>query len=116
MTMRIRQGDTFAFEQQLVWDDNTPIDLTDARKVDFIMCLDDEETPTVDAPAVIDNIHKTDGYVTYQFKEGDTDEVGMYKILFRITWSDGSVMTVPNMGWMWLWIMSNPGWVGSGGP
>lgn len=114
MTMRIRQGDTFAFEQQLVWDDNTPIDLTDATSVDFIMCLDDEEDPIVDAPAVIDESHREDGYVTYQFLEGDTDEVGMYKILFRITWADGTIMTVPNMGWMWLWVMSNPGWEEAG--
>jgi len=109
MTMRIRQGDTFAWEQQLVWDDNSPIDLTDATKVDFVMCLDGEDDPVVDAPASIDMAHKTDGYVTYQFQSGDTDEVGMYKVLFRITWNDGTIMTVPNMGWMWLWIMSTPG-------
>lgn len=107
MTMRIRQGDTFAWQQQLVWDDNTPIDLTDASGVEFIMCLDGEEEPVVEAAATIDS--RVDGYVTYQFVTGETDEVGMYKVLFRITWDDGTIMTVPNMGWMWLWVMSTPG-------
>ena len=108
--MRIRQGDTFAFEQQLVWDDNSPIDLTEASRVDFIMCIDGSDEPVIDAPASIDEENRTEGYVTYQFVEGDTDVVGMYKILFRITWADDSIMTVPNMGWMWLLIMSTPGY------
>lgn len=110
-TMRIRRGDTFAFEQQLVWNDNTPIDLTDASSVDFVMIADGEVTPAIDSPATIDAEHKTEGYVTYEFKPGETDRIGMYKILFRVNWVDGTTMMVPNMGWNWLWIMS---WSGSG--
>ena len=73
----------------------TPIDLTDATAVDFVLILDGRalDQAAVDAEAVI--VSAADGTVRYDLAAGDTDRAGWYGALWRIRWTSGRVEYVP---------------------
>jgi hypothetical protein len=103
MAFYIKNGDTSpAYVVDLQDDvDTTPtaINLTDADTVTFKMRL----TGTTGAPAVDELMEITtaaSGRVTYEWGIGDTAEPGTYDVEMEIAWSDGTVETVPNSGYM----------------
>jgi 5-hydroxyisourate hydrolase-like protein (transthyretin family) len=103
MAFSIKNGDTSpAYVVDLQDDvDSTPaaIDLTDADTVTFKMRL----TGTTGAPVIdelMDITTPASGRVTYEWAVGDTAETGTYDVEFEIGWSDGTVETVPNSGYM----------------
>ena len=102
---RMKVGDTYAFEHQFVWDDNNIVDLTSVVSVSFHMW--EEINPTlllVDSACTIVP-PATSGKVSYDWVAGETDIAGMYRIAFVATWNDGSILTSPSGGEMYLWIM-----------
>jgi hypothetical protein len=103
MAFYIKNGDTSpAYVVDLQDDvDSTPaaIDLTDATSVTFKMRL----ASTTGAPAVdaaMDITTAASGRVTYEWQTGDTDTPGTYEAEFEILWTDGTIETVPNQGYM----------------
>jgi len=101
--MRMKQGDLFPFEYNLTYDDNTPIDLTGAT-VAITMTLDDEETPIVnDESCTV--VTASEGKINYQWQSGETDDIGMYRIEFHITFNSGATLTVPSGDVLWMFIV-----------
>lgn len=77
----------------------SPIDLTDAAAVHFLMRgkgVEIEDVPKVNRPATI--VTAVDGIVSYSWQPSDTDTIGEYNVEFEIIWSDGGRETVPNEG------------------
>lgn len=76
------------------------LDLTDATSVYFLMRPSGvgDVTPTIRALCTIDDA--VNGLVTYQWVTGDTDITDTYDVEFEIDWSDGTIQTVPNDGYM----------------
>lgn len=106
--MRMKAGDLYTLEQQLLWSDKTPIDLTNVASVHLVMVADDPTNPVgVIGTCVVDPEDPTQGYVSYLWKEGETDIPGMYKISFRLTYQDGSILTVPNGDYIWMLIIGD---------
>lgn len=103
--MRIKKGDTVPLRVTLEWEDGTAIDLSSATSVNFVMKLWRETTSDVDAVCVV--IDASNGIVEYQWVAGETDVVGLYGIEFVITYSDGTIYTVPSNGELWLYIMND---------
>lgn len=107
MSDNIKRGDLFTLTKKLSWDDGTPIDLTDASDVFFIMRLDGATEPTVNDQCVIDE--PSTGTVSYTFKYGDTATGGMYRYEFEIRGiTQGEEpyrpVTVPSRGKYWIHI------------
>lgn len=107
MSDNIKRGDLFTLTKQLQWDDGTPINLTGADSVYFIMRLDGVSEPSVCDTCVIDDA--ANGIVSYTFKTGDTDVGGMYRYEFEIrSPSSGEEpyrpTTVPSRGRYWIHI------------
>jgi hypothetical protein len=103
MAFSIKNGDTApAYVVDLQDDvDSTPvaINLTSATSVTFKMRL----TGTTGAPAITQAMTVTDaanGRVTYEWQTGDTDTPGTYDAEFEILWTDGTIETVPNDGYL----------------
>lgn len=73
--------------------DGTPLNLTGASSVKFIMKKDN----TVVINKVDCSISATpaDGTVTYEWQVNDTDTLGTYKAEFEITWATGITQTLP---------------------
>jgi hypothetical protein len=103
--MRIIKGDHFPYSYYLKWDDGTAIDLSSATSVYIIMTLDGATTPTINAICSI--IDATAGGVKYAFTSTNTGVAGMYKIKFKITFTDTTVLTVPSGDVIWMLIIDN---------
>jgi len=103
--MRIKQGDTYPFQQRLLYDDSSPVDLTDADSVNLRLRLDGATSYKVDKPCVI--VDAMLGTVLYFPDTSDTDTPGMYEMEFRIIFKGGNVQTVPSNKTMWLLILGD---------
>lgn len=94
LDIEIRQGDTRPIVQaQLLQEPKKPLDLDVASAVRFIV-----KTPNnsvfLDKAATITN--GSEGRVEYHWGSGDTDTPGDFRAHFEVTFSDGTVATVPN--------------------
>jgi hypothetical protein len=91
----IKQNDTVPdINASLVEADLSPIDLTSASSVYFIM----RASGTVGDPKVKDTCTITDavnGQVQYLWQTGDTDTAGTFDVEFEIHWGT-EIQTVPN--------------------
>ena len=103
MAFYIKNGDTApAYVVDLQEDvDTTPvaIDLTAATSVTIKM----RPTGTTGVPsltAVMDVTTAATGRCTYEWQTGDTDDAGTYDVEFEILWTDGTIETVPNQGYL----------------
>lgn len=93
----IKQGDTKPEIRATLKDANgTAINLTGAT-VRFHLSAKVSGTVKVDSPATV--ISASEGIVQYAWSTGDTDTAGVYNAEWEITFSDGSVQTVPNDGY-----------------
>jgi len=102
-TDRIKKGDTYPYETQLLWADGSVIDLSTATKVEIILTPYGSTTPSLIGVCSI--IDAQNGVVRYEWGVGETDVVGIYSLEFRITFNNGDVLTVPTDDDMFLWIM-----------
>ena len=78
--------------------DGSPIDLTTATSVKFLM----RPTGTSGSPKVTHAVTITDaanGIVKYAWVSGDTDTVGTFDQEWEITWPTSRPQTVPNHGY-----------------
>ena len=93
----IKQGDTLPVLIRGLNDANGPIDLTAATAVQFHMksggVLKVDAACSITAPA-------TTGVVQYDWIIADTDTIGVYLTEFQVTFTDGTVLTVPNTNHM----------------
>jgi hypothetical protein len=94
--------------------DKSPVDLSVADHVNFVMCLRGEtELPTVDALAA--TIQEGDaatgtnvGVCEYDWAAGDTDMIGIYDVEFALYDASGNVYArIPNDGYLELQILGN---------
>jgi len=108
MSTRRIKGDTTPFEDQLKWDDGTVIDLTTASSVKFTMRLYQATTDKVaDVACAITDA--TNGKVKYSWSASDVNAAGMYKYKYKITFTDGTILTVPSGDIVWMFII-DPTW------
>ena len=101
----MKQGNIFPFEYVLEYDEETPINLTGAS-VTMTMILDEEETATVSKGTCV-VVTPLEGKVRYEWTEGETDVVGMYRIEFVVTFADNSTLSVPSNDILWMFIMAS---------
>lgn len=102
-------GDTQPFEYQLKWDDGTAIDLLTAASVKFYFRKWDATTYKVDGGACTIT-DAENGKVTYPWATTDVDAAGMYKYRFKITFTDGNILTVPSNDVLWMYLI-DPLWM-----
>ena len=99
MAFYIKQNDTApAIRATLKDTDANAIDLTDAT-VRFHMRRAGSTTVTTDGAAIIVG-NATNGIVQYNWQAADTSTVDTYHGEFEVTYSDGSIETFPNSGYI----------------
>lgn len=109
MSTRRMKGDTTPFEDQLKWDDGTVIDLTTATTVTitlrgYLATMNKVDDATC---TITDTLN---GKVSYHWTADDVDEAGMFKYKYKITFSDGTILTVPSGDIAWMFII-DPEWM-----
>jgi len=89
----IKQNDTMpALQAQLIDVDGSPVNL-DLCGVHFHMSKQNGDI-VINMPAVITDIEN--GKVKYEWRNGDTAEIGVYRCEFEVNMPDGNIITVPN--------------------
>lgn len=92
----IKRNDTSpAIKVQCTDSTGTAIDLSGAS-VSFHM-TDDGDTIVNSSATIMD---ASNGKVKYEWSDGDTDSAGRYQAEFEVTYSDSSVETFPNNGFI----------------
>jgi hypothetical protein len=72
-----------------------PINLTSATSVRFLM-RKNGQTGTPKVSSVMTVTDAANGRVQHNWGTADLDTVGTYDVEFEITWTDGTIETVPN--------------------
>ena len=89
-------------------DDGTPVDLTAATSVRFLMAtLPDDGTDSenvIDAAATF--VDKPNGVVKYSWAGNDTDTRGKYAAVFEVTDGLGKKFSVPNDDYIYVTILA----------
>lgn len=100
-TLELTAGDTHIPARARVFDpegtDKVPVDLTDARAT-FRM-TDRSGEAVVDTRADVEDPEDNDGeqgWVSHDWRRGQTDESGLYKIRFIVQFPDRTTMHYPN--------------------
>lgn len=98
MAFYIKQNDTQpAFQAILEDGGGDPINL-DGATVRFHMRAVGSSAVKVDASASV--ISAINGIVRYSWSAADTDTIGSYQAEFEVTYSDASIETFPNNGYV----------------
>lgn len=98
MTFYVKQNDTSPAMLATLQDaDGNAVNVTGAT-VRFHMRAVGSTTVVVDEAATI--VTDLDGLVRYDWQAADTDTIGSYQAEFEVTYSDGSVETFPNDGYI----------------
>ncbi len=92
-----KQNDTTPLTGELT-ENGSPVDLSQASKVEFFMKKDRDSEPKVSAVAEI--VSEVDGEVRYQFNPEDVDEAGIFLAEWQVTYADSTLQTFPNIGYM----------------
>lgn len=108
---KIKQGATSPpYRATLYQADKTPVDLSQADHVHFVMRLRGQTEPNVDAPATVvqqGGVTGTDvGAVEYDWSPGDLDLPGIYNVEFALyDVNDQVYARVPNDSYLELWVL-----------
>ena len=106
MTFYVKKNDTApSLRASLKDGGDQAIDLSDAT-VNFHMRKVGASTIKVDASAVVIG-SSSDGIVQYNWTTADTDTAGTYQGEFEVTYSDGSVESFPNNGYILVEILDD---------
>jgi hypothetical protein len=101
-TLELKRGDTAPAVQAPLYADDaatTPLDLAGAT-VEFVMAKTASEPGTPKLTGACTVTDPTAGKVEYGWQAGDTDTAGSYMAEFQITWSDGTIQTLPRSGYL----------------
>ena len=99
MTFYIKQNDTSPSIRATLKDgDGTVINLTDASVRFHMRTVGGTSTTTDSAASIVSPA--TGGIVQYDWVAADTDTVGSYQAEFEVTYSDSSIETFPNNGYI----------------
>jgi len=99
MTFYIKQNDTApALRATLKDGDENVVDLTDASVRFHMKAIDGSTVKTDDVASIV--TPATDGVVQYNWIADDTDTVGSFHAEFEVTYSDTTVETFPNNGYI----------------
>lgn len=109
---KIKQGSTSPpYRATLYQADKTPVDLSKADHVHFVMRLRGQTEPAVDAQATViqqgDAVTGTDvGTCEYDWAPGNLDLAGIYNVEFALYDVNGQVYArVPNDSYLELWVL-----------
>jgi hypothetical protein len=106
MSFHIKQNDTRpALEAQLFDAENNPINL-DMCGVRFHM-RDMYDRKEISRPATI--VNAAQGQIRVDWQTGDTDTIGIMRCEFEITFTDNTILTVPNDGYFLISIVPELG-------
>lgn len=106
MTFYVKQNDTAPSLRATLKDgNNTVINLTGAS-VRFHMRAIGGTTTKVNSAATVVS-PATSGIVQYNWTASDTDAVGSYQAEFAVTYSDSSIETFPNNGYIRIEILDD---------
>ena len=86
-------------------------DISGNNDVRFLMSRVGEDALTVDDNKA-GNVTVTDaanGKVKYEWQDGDTDAAGSYQAEWEVTYSDGTIETYPNDGYLYVEIIEDKG-------
>ncbi len=92
----LKSGDTYPNIETILSDAVGPVDLTGCT-VDFVMSVAGAGNAMIDKPAILvePQIGDDVGRVYAEFEDGETDELGTYKVEWRVTFPDGKIATFP---------------------
>lgn len=106
MTFYVKQNDTAPSLRATLKDgNNQAIDLS-AATISFYMRKIGASTTKVNSSAVVVG-SASDGIVQYNWATSDTDTEGSYQAEFEVTYSDGSVESFPNDGYIRIEIIDD---------
>jgi len=98
-TFNIKQNDDRPLLDAFLRDDrDRPVDLTGATVL-FHMRLATDNSVKINGGSVT-VVAATAGSVRYTFTTSNTDTAGIYEAEFQVTFSDGTVQTFPNDGYI----------------
>lgn len=104
-----KQGDTSPSVLRTLQDgDGNGINLTDADVVFNMRRIHGDQSPIIEAGEVT-LVDASAGDVSYEWQPGDTDETGGFYGEFEVTFSDGSIETFPNDGYIRIAIVEQLG-------
>lgn len=90
----IKKGDTLPrIESTLKYSTGMPVDLTGATSVELVYRSVQNSLVTTKTGVIVDAIQ---GKVAYAWVEGDTSTPGSYQAEWKITFSGGGKLTIPN--------------------
>jgi hypothetical protein len=83
------QGDTVPLTVTL------PVDLTDVSNVELVFMNQDHEELFRDSATITD---AAGGNVAFDWNSEQVDRHGVYKLEWKLTWTDGAIETFPKEG------------------
>lgn len=93
----IKADDTSpALKYQLLTASRDPVDLSGANEVRFLM----GDVVAADTNSGVTITDAANGKVKYEWQTGDTSEAGHYDAEWEVEYSDGTVETFPNTGFI----------------
>lgn len=104
MPRTLKAGSTWPPLRILIADDDGPVDLTNADSVELqatgpVSVLTGALTPDTGQADAPGDPHVTGrGWVEFDFEVGDTDDVGEYHTIVKVTWATGDIEWFPNTG------------------
>lgn len=106
MSFYIKQNDTLpSLESQLLNASGTPINL-EMSGVLFHMRDSYGRKELTKIATIVD---AENGQVKIDWNEGDTGTVGIYKCEFQVTFTDNTILTIPNDGYFLIYIVEELG-------
>jgi hypothetical protein len=94
LQFEVKRGDTAPVFRAQCLDYTTPVDLTAATQVRFLMQTV-EGTPVVTALMTKDDQTASPGWVRYAWLANDLATAGIFTAEVEVTWADGKVQTFP---------------------
>jgi len=94
----IKKNDNSPAIAGILSDFNGVVNLTTATKVNFFMEKKKTGRRKVNGVASITDVNG--GGVSYAWQTGDTNESGLFKAVFKVTFSSGQIATFPSDGYI----------------